>query len=116
MKALFVLAAACLSLASAAQAADLPNLADRHVAKLGGCQGCHGEGMPKNGAAVTKGQCLACHGGSYEKLAEKTDNLEINPHDSHLGTIECTKCHRGHQKPVLECARCHDFSKELHIR
>ena len=111
-----IFVAACLAMMTAVQAETLPNLADRHVAKLGNCQGCHGTGMPKAGATVGKAQCLACHGGSYEKLAAKTDNLEINPHDSQLGTIECTKCHRGHQKPVLECARCHDFSKELHIR
>ena len=111
----WMVAAACLLTAMTSQAAD-GFLADRHVAKLGNCAACHGAGMPAKGATVAKAQCLACHGGSYEKLAAQTDNLEINPHESHLGNIECTKCHRGHQKPVLECARCHDFSKELHIR
>ena len=86
----------------------------RHIARGLKCESCHADAA--HPAPVKKEKCLSCHGGSYEKLAEQTDSLEINPHDSHLGKIECTKCHRGHKPAVLECARCHDFSRELHIR
>ena len=110
-------ALALIFVTSAAFAADPPMLADRHVKAGVKCESCHGSDQAAKGPrTVKKETCLACHGGTYAKLAEKTDSLEVNPHDSHLGEIECTKCHRGHQKPVLECARCHDFSKELHIK
>uniref|UniRef100_UPI004028465F cytochrome c3 family protein n=1 Tax=Mesosutterella multiformis TaxID=2259133 RepID=UPI004028465F len=113
----FLTALALIFVTSAAFAADTPMLADRHVKAGVKCESCHGSDQAAKGPrTVKKETCLACHGGTYAKLAEKTDSLEVNPHDSHLGEIECTKCHRGHQKPVLECARCHDFSKELHIK
>ncbi len=110
LKALFC--AAALGLSLTAFAADGQFLADRHVAKGVKCESCHKAGP---NAAPKKADCLACHGGTYAKLAEKTDKLEVNPHDSHQGEIECSKCHKGHKPAVLECARCHDFSKELHI-
>lgn len=98
---------------AAAFATDAPApLADRHVAQGAKCESCHAAGQ---GSPVAKDQCLACHG-SYAKVAEKTDALDINPHDSHLGPIDCSKCHMGHKPPVVECNRCHDFSKDLHIR
>jgi hypothetical protein len=31
----------------------------------------------------------------------------VNPHDSHLGQIPCTECHRQHQPPVVKCLECH---------
>lgn len=107
----------CLILLLGAAAAPslaegVPALADRHIAQGAKCESCHPGGKP---GPVPKEQCLSCHG-SYAKVAEQTDKLDINPHDSHLGQIECVKCHKGHQPAVLECSRCHDFSQDLHIR
>ena len=104
---------AALALAGGeALAAESQMHADRHIAQGAKCESCHLGGKP---GPVAKEQCLACHG-SYAKVAEQTDKLDINPHDSHLGQIECTKCHKGHKAPVVECNRCHDFSQDLHIR
>lgn len=56
---------------------------------------------------VTKNQCLKCHG-PYEKLAKATANLEPNPHDNHMGKVNCEDCHKGSQaKPQLMCDSCH---------
>ena len=43
------------------------------------------------GAYVSDEQCLSCHGGSYEALAETTSSYEqSNPHDSlHGGYNSC---------------------------
>lgn len=108
----FCFAAAMALAGSEALAADGQMLADRHIARGAKCESCHAGGNP---GPVPKEQCLACHG-SYAKVAEKTDKLDINPHDSHLGQIDCSKCHKGHKPAVVECNRCHDFSQDLHIR
>ena len=86
-------------------------LADRHVARGANCAACHTTQPPK---AVPAKQCLTCHG-SYEKLAQRTENLDVNPHDSHMGELECTECHKGHKKPQLVCDQCHEF-RQLKIR
>lgn len=103
-----------LAVPASAFSEQVPFLADRHANQGVKCESCHNNtGKPES---PSKGQCLMCHGGSYEKLAEQTDKLDINPHASHLGKEECVKCHRGHKPPTLVCARCHDFSQELHIK
>jgi Cytochrome c3 len=33
----------------------------------------------------------------YKRLAAKTERLNSNPHDSHLGEIDCEKCHHSHK-------------------
>lgn len=93
------------SLSAVATADAAPNLADRHIARGMQCTSCHTEMPPK---AVPTSQCLSCHG-SYEKLADATDKGDINPHESHLGDIDCDRCHKGHGQPVLACAQCHQF-------
>ncbi|MDR3440613.1 cytochrome c3 family protein [Telmatospirillum sp.] len=82
-------------------------LADRHenLSQPVDCAGCHGEKKPKTKASDAG--CLNCHG-PYSKMAAKTAKLEINPHDSHLGEIDCTFCHAGHKPPKNKCAECHD--------
>ena len=101
-----VLAAVLGSVACASMAADA-FLADRHVGRGLKCESCHNS-MPPKAQGVTK-QCLACHGGSYAKLAEKTADADMNPHDTHLGEIECSDCHQGHKPPRLVCDQCHEF-------
>lgn len=54
------------------------------------------------------GVCTGCHG-DYSKLIELTEKSPINPHDSHLGELECDSCHHSHKPFENYCARCHDF-------
>ena len=106
-----LLAAAGLAFAAQAMAAGGPYLADRHVARGATCESCHGVKTPALGSRVKTEKCLACHG-SYEKVAQKTAAMKMNPHDSHLGEVKCTACHKGHQKPVLMCNDCHKFDMQ----
>jgi hypothetical protein len=72
--------------------------------------------------------CLKCHG-SYPVLVALTanstafldpDGKAINPHDTHVGQVECYKCHlihdvspgikycySCHHTKTLECGECH---------
>jgi nitrate/TMAO reductase-like tetraheme cytochrome c subunit len=50
--------------------------------------------------------CLNCHG-TYEQLAQRTQRLVRNPHDSHEGMLECRTCHRVHSDSVYFCGTCH---------
>jgi len=80
-------------------------LSDRHVGRGVTCESCHTTMPPK---AVNGDTCLKCHG-PYSALAKKTDDKDINPHDTHLGEADCSLCHKGHKKPVLACDECHEF-------
>ena len=64
------------------------------------------------GAYVSDEQCLSCHGGSYEALAETTSSYGVsNPHDSiHGGYNSCVNCH-AKDKEVTDnqCMKCHDW-------
>lgn len=33
----------------------------------------------------------------------------VNPHDSHLGTVQCSNCHSSHGTSNLMCNSCHDW-------
>ncbi len=85
-------------------------LAERHAARNIQCAACHQEMPPK--PFVPQSKCLQCHG-SYSALAEKTTNLEINPHKSHMGKPECVKCHKGHKPGQLVCNECHQFEVKV---
>jgi len=53
--------------------------------------------------------CLRCHEhGSYEELIQRTEELELNPHESHYGEMECSICHKVHRASEDYCAQCHD--------
>lgn len=64
------------------------------------------------GAYVSDEQCLSCHGGSYEALAETTASYGVsNPHDSiHGGYGACVNCH-AKDKEITDnqCLHCHDW-------
>jgi cytochrome c nitrite reductase small subunit len=44
-----------------------------------------------------------------EKVAAKTEKLDPNPHDSHLGEMDCGKCHHSHKASENACAACHQM-------
>jgi len=75
------------------------------------CVDCHGTFFPKH--RLTVEQCLKCHG-SYQDLAALTEDVyPTNPHDSHLGEVRCTRCHKAHKEPALYCNKCHVFDLEV---
>jgi len=56
--------------------------------------------------------CFDCHEPNehtgYEEVIQRTEGLEINPHDSHLvGEMECATCHKTHRPSEDYCAQCH---------
>ncbi|WP_417143722.1 cytochrome c3 family protein [Raoultibacter massiliensis] len=67
------------------------------------------------GAYVSDEQCLSCHGGSYEALAERTADLgDWNPHDSiHGGYNSCNNCHyEDKQLSYNYCNQCHVYAPD----
>lgn len=53
-------------------------------------------------------KCLYCHG-SYPDLAGLTKAIVPNPHESHLGEVNCNICHKIHQESENFCNQCHAF-------
>jgi len=55
--------------------------------------------------------CFDCHlpneHTSYEQVIQLTAELELNPHDSHLGELDCDLCHKMHGLSEDYCAQCH---------
>lgn len=102
---LWVLGCFVLSQACPTWAAQGSFLADKHAAKGMACSACHKESPPKEKAPTAL--CEACHGDN-QKVAEKTVKLYPNPHESHLGEVDCQSCHHAHKASVLSCATCHD--------
>lgn len=55
--------------------------------------------------------CFDCHETnehtSYEEVIQLTADLELNPHGSHLGQLECEICHKMHGLSEDYCADCH---------
>ncbi|ADD69383.1 fumarate reductase flavoprotein subunit precursor [Denitrovibrio acetiphilus DSM 12809] len=72
------------------------------------CADCHGTDSPSESAKMPA--CLECHG-SYQELAEATADVEeANPHDSHMGELDCGSCHGIHKESHLFCnEECHNF-------
>jgi hypothetical protein len=70
------------------------------------CIDCHQSDTPTDKAPVSA--CNSCHG-TYTEIAELTQGIDPNPHDSHQGEIDCDKCHRSHQPSVNYCSECHEY-------
>lgn len=108
----------CMQFASAQ--ATLPEnlgtdfLAGSHAKNMGmQCQSCHAGSDPASikvddSETVENQRCVACHG-DLDKVAQKSKDLDVNPHHSHLGDINCTACHSGHTPSVSYCQNCHVF-------
>ncbi len=105
----FVVAVMLWTGMSIAQEKKVPT-ADRHVQRNVSCVGCHGEGQP---TAATQKACLTCHK-SLEAVAERTKELNYNPHKNHFtegSEVQCLQCHQGHKDDILACSQCHDGLK-----
>jgi hypothetical protein len=85
-------------------------LGHRHAQQSVTCGLCHGKSFPETRASME--QCLTCHG-SYQHLAKLTEDVYPNPHNSHLGEIRCTLCHKAHEQSVLYCNLCHVFDLKV---
>lgn len=101
----WILAAVLLAMPASATA---PTAA--HVKAKVGCVDCHGEAAPAKPAPASA--CMGCHG-DYPAMAETTAKLPVNPHDSHLGAVACTKCHAQHRPGKVLCLDCHEFDLNL---
>lgn len=102
-----VLLALALSVSAYVQGIELKG---SHQEMELGCKNCHVKGM---GKPAPMEACLECHG-SYADLAEATnpennDELEANPHESHLGEVDCGDCHSAHKVSEAMCHECHNF-------
>jgi fumarate reductase flavoprotein subunit len=110
MAALWLWGGSILSPLGPTWAAEGLFLADKHKNRGTDCSGCHKERPPK--LDVPMAVCLRCHG-DYRKVAAKTNKLDPNPHDSHLGEFDCGKCHHAHKASVSACAPCHQMEMEV---
>ena len=54
-----------------------------------------------------------CHEGitNRDELGQATADLERNPHNNHLGKIDCSQCHRTHEQSIMLCTQCHGDSE-----
>ena len=87
-------------------------LAGAHGQKGVGCVSCHDSKTVDDSERAINQKCTSCHG-DLAKVATRTAG-DINPHQSHLGQINCTACHTGHEASVAYCSNCHDF-KDMKI-
>lgn len=84
-------------------------LAGDHLKRGLNCVSCHQDGKVSDSESEINAKCVACHG-PLSSLAQKTNKEgQPNPHKSHLGNIQCTACHAGHEPSVAYCTNCHDF-------
>jgi len=76
------------------------------------CSDCHHLGQaPK---PLKTEECLVCHG-TMEEVAQSTESLTPNPHDSpHYGKeVDCNACHQAHARFQYFCAKCHEWKPVL---
>lgn len=72
----------------------------------------------ETGAYVSDEQCMSCHGGSYEAVAELTADLgDWNPHDSlHGGYNSCINCHEKDKEVTFNyCENCHVYAPDEEV-
>ncbi len=111
----FMLAALALVAMTAAQAADVKYLGDRHVARGMTCETCHAKDMKVKPSTKYPDLdvCTDCHG-DYQAMIKKTaGKYETNPHGQHEGALPCTECHKGHKPGVNYCGGCHNFEYKV---
>jgi len=82
-------------------------LSDKHKVAGIGCGDCHNGNPPKELAPTEV--CTKCHG-DQAKLANRTQKVIPNPHESHLGEVKCELCHHAHKPSENYCSTCHEFN------
>lgn len=102
-------------------------LASKHAAKGVECLDCHQktylekaqEGLhyvtgsysnPLKPITFPWSRCQDCHRKDFDKVKAATNFEQSNPHDNHLGEIDCTLCHKMHRQSEVYCAQCHEFT------
>lgn len=112
--------------AQVASQKDKNLLSNVHAEKGVSCLDCHEEqamktqhkaalaGTPVTKLKVDKKACFNCHiannkHASYEEVAKLTSDFDpkLNPHDSHIGRLECRACHHVHNGSHNKCSECH---------
>ncbi|WP_302405195.1 cytochrome c3 family protein [Adlercreutzia equolifaciens] len=100
--------ALCMALAACAPAAE-PKTAGDESGDAATEMAETGDGT---GAYVSDEQCLSCHGGSFEALAETTADYGLsNPHGSiHGAPVSCVNCHaKDKELTDNQCTKCHSW-------
>lgn len=104
----FAVIAIALGMSAGIQAKD-NSLANFH-SEMDGCETCHTKPRHVTDSETHENmQCKSCHG-EYSDLANS--ELHFDPHTSHLGDINCTSCHKGHEAPKFQCNNCHSFEDD----
>jgi fumarate reductase flavoprotein subunit len=87
-------------------------LAGSHVEKENAdCITCHdGKVKVEDSETSVNNGCINCHGDLASVAETVAVKGEINPHESHLGKINCTSCHGGHAPSFVYCNNCHSFT------
>jgi hypothetical protein len=115
MKLVSIALAAALALGFAGTGFANPSLSLKH--KNVTCETCHATKTPTKMA--DQKACIQCHGQYKGKVVPNADYnpdrnprrpvIEVNPHDSHLGDVRCTLCHKEHgQSLKTTCNQCHE--------
>jgi len=108
--------------------------ANKHAAAGVTCHNCHDSSIPTQVEQLwkyatadyktpiekrsfgTKVFCGRCH--DLATVISKTALVNVstfadeNPHNSHVGFLECNSCHSQHEESQLSCKQCHTFEWE----
>lgn len=96
------------SLLTVDQATEMNKHSERGVS----CSSCHGSvSSEEDYQTPTSEACYSCHDqGEIIEATQAYDDTSIplqNPHDSHVGTPQCSSCHSNHGESTLYCNECH---------
>lgn len=105
-----------LALTAAGPGPRTPQLAKFHAKQGISCAECHPGSKGKVVRVDDNEQgpnqaCIRCHGDL--KAVGAKNKGPINAHVSHLGQINCTVCHGGHQPSRAYCQNCHGFDLKV---
>ncbi|MEF9995320.1 MAG: cytochrome c3 family protein [Burkholderiaceae bacterium] len=113
MKKILSMISCCLTAIALSAAAQSAEIAETHAKRGAACTACHENSNPAAGDFIETEKCLACHSRDSIKAPFKSMGKK-NPHDNHLGEIDCNLCHTGHKPFELYCKQCHtDFKDNL---
>ena len=109
---LFFLAVLAITIVSGCLFGCAPQISSSSGAKDDGLEATEG-------VYVSDEQCMSCHGGTYESVADLTADLgDWNPHDSlHGGYLSCNKCHEADREITYNyCSHCHVYEPDPSIQ